>query len=212
MKAHSFLTTFLAGIAALATLGAAEKQKRSDLADYPFYTAKKRGYVVQFVPGLNAVLQLTEAQKEQIATARDEMSNDEAVKAVRGISKTDPSVTPEQREKARVTLEAASARLRERVATILTPEQKSLIEKINSAYAAAVEETSIIYEDKFGAVKADEAARRRLQEEKNQDTEDQLFHKLDALLTASQKEAMTRAAEGEERQNAKPAAGKKTAK
>lgn len=212
MKAHSFLTSLLAGITAVATLGAAEKQKRPDVTDYPFWTAKKRGQVAQFVPGLNAVLQLTEAQKEQIATARDEMSNDEAVKASRGISKSDPSVTAEQRDKARAALEAATARLREKVAAIFTTEQKALIDKINATYAAAVEETGIVYEDKLGSVKADEAARRRLQDEKKQDIEEQFLHKLDGLLTASQTEAMTRAAEEEQRQNAKAAGSKKPSK
>src|SRR4051812_39140492 len=85
MKAHPFLPTLLAIITALATLGAAEKQKLSGAGDYPFWTSKKRGAVAEFVPGLNATLQLTDAQKEQIAAARDEMANDEAVKAARGL-------------------------------------------------------------------------------------------------------------------------------
>jgi len=51
MKALSILTVLLIGFTALASLGAAEKQKHSDLADYPFWTMKKRGYVAQFVPG-----------------------------------------------------------------------------------------------------------------------------------------------------------------
>lgn len=212
MKAHPFLTSLLAGIIALATVGAAEKQKLSGVGDYPFWTAKKRGYTGQFVPGLNAVLQITDAQKEQIAAARDEMANDEGAKASRGISKNDPSVSAEQREKARAALEAATARMQAKVATILTAEQKALIEKINAAYAAAVEDTGIVYADKFAAVKADEAARKRLQEDKNQDTEEQFLHKLDALLTPAQKEAMKRAATEEEQRNAKATATKKPVK
>jgi hypothetical protein len=212
MEAHPFLVTLLAGITALATLGAAEKQKLSGVGDYPFWTSKKRGPAGQFVPGLNAVLQLGDAQKEQIAAARDEMSNDEAVKAARGLSKNDPSVTAEQREKARAAMEAATTRLNEKVARILTAEQKALIEKINAAYATAVEDTGIVYADKFASVKADEAARKRIQEEKSQDTEEQFLHKLDALLSPAQKEAMKRAAEEEEQRNAKAEATKKPAK
>jgi len=211
MKAHLFIP-LLAGFIALTTLNAAEKQKASTLSDYPFWTSKKRGYVGQFVPGLSATLQLTEAQKEQITAARDEMSNDEGVKAARGISKSDPSVTAEQRDKARAAVEAATERLREKVAVILSAEQKSLIEKINAAYAAAVEDTGIVYADKFASVKADEAARRRIQDEKNQDIEEQFFHKLDSILSASQMEAMTRAAEEENQRSAKAAATKKPAK
>jgi hypothetical protein len=212
MKTHSFLTLLLVGLTTLAALGAEQKQKRSDVADFPFWTSAKRGYVTAFVPGLNATLQLTDAQREQIAKARDEMANDAAVQAARGISKSDPSVTAEQRDKARATMDAATARLREQVASILTPEQKALIEKINAAYAAAVEETGIVYADKFASVKADEAARRRIQEEKSQDTEEQFLHKLDGILTESQKAALARAGEEEQQRNAKAATAKKPVK
>jgi len=191
----------LSAFAALATINAAEKQKTSDVNSYPFWTGgKKAGAVTQFMPGLNAALQLSETQKEQIAAARDEMMNDEGVKAARGISKSDPSVTAEQREKAKAVVEAATARFREKVAAILTPEQKTLIEKINAAYAAAVEDTGIVYAEKFASpsVKADPAARQRLQEEKSQDTEEGFLHKLDAILTPPQKEAVAAAAKEEE--------------
>lgn len=211
MKTRLFIS-LLVGIFAFASLGAAEKQKGRGGADYPFWTTAKRGSVAQFVPGLNAVLQLSDAQREQIAAARDEVLNDEAVKATRGLAKGDPNVTAEQREKARAVLAAVQARLGERVAAILTPGQNSLIEKINAAYAAAVEETGIVYAEKFASVKADEGARRRIQQEKTQDTEEQFLHKLDALLTPPQKEAMTRAAEEEERQQAKATGDKKAAK
>jgi hypothetical protein len=108
-------------------------------------------------------------------------------------------VTKEQRDQARATIEAASARLRERVATILTPGQKALIEMINAAYAAAVEETGIIYAENFASIKADEVARRRIQEQKSQDTEEQFLHKLDSVLSPGQREAMNRTAEEEQR-------------
>ena len=114
---------------------------------------------------------------------------------------------------AQAALEGAKARLRERVAAILTPDQKALIEKINAAYAAANEETGIIYADKFASpyVKEDPEARGRLQQEKNQDTEEGFLHKLDGILNPTQREAMTRAAENEAQRNA-PAGTKKPVK
>jgi len=186
------------------------KEKGAGVTDYPFWSSKKRADAPQFVPGLNAILQLTPAQQEQIAAARNEMANDEAGKAARSISKNDPSVTQEQRDKARAVVEAANARLRERVAAILTPEQKALIARVNAAYQATVDEIGTVYEEKFASIKADPAARQRVQEEKSQDTEDHFLHKLDTLLTPAQKEAMTRAAEEEQHRAA--AAPKKPAK
>ena len=61
-------------------------------------------------------------------------------------------------------------------------------------------------------MKADQAARRRIQEEKDQDTEEHFFHKLDGVLTAAQRETMDRAAEEEQQRSAKAASAKKPAK
>ena len=212
MKTHLSLLALLTIVSSL-SLAAPEKgakEKGGGGIDYPFWSAKKRPEAPQFVPGLNAILQLTPQQQEQIATARSEMANDEEVKAARSISKSDPSVTQEQRDKARATVDAANARLREKVAAILTPEQKALIAKVNEAYQAAVDEIGTVYEEKFATIKADPAARKRVQDEKNQDTEDHFLHKLDTLLTPAQKDAMTKAAEEDQRRAA--AAPKKATK
>jgi Spy/CpxP family protein refolding chaperone len=212
MKAHSFFATLLAAIVVLAPLGAAEKQKPSArVGDYPFWTTKKRGYVGPFVPGLNGALQLSEEQKAKIASVRDEISNDEAVKAARGISKSDPSVTSEQREQARSTMEAAAARLRKSVDPILTSEQRALIEKINAAYAAAIDDVEIAYAERFASVKALED-RRALQEEKNREVEEYFLEKLNRLLTPEQKDAMKRAAEEEEKPKLTPTEATKSSK
>jgi DNA-binding MarR family transcriptional regulator len=211
MKTNRFLFLFLTLSVALAT-AAADKVKRADISDYPFYTVKKRGQIAQFVPGLNAVLGLTEAQQEQIAAARDEMLNDEAVKAARSLSKTDPAVTAEQRERARAVVESAMARLREKVATTLTPKQKALIETINATHAAAVGETAILYESYFANLKEDEDERRRLHREQAEDILELFMRKLDRVLTADQKVAITRAREEENLRLAKNAGIKKPAK
>jgi Spy/CpxP family protein refolding chaperone len=108
-------------------------------------------------------------------------------------------------------MQAATERLHEKVNAILTAEQRALIEKINAARAAAVEEVGIVYKDKFGTIKADEAARRRVMEEKNLDIVDNFLAKLDAILTPSQKEALARAA-AEEEQRMKNAGNKKPQK
>lgn len=210
MKTNRLPALLLAALLALPGLAAAEKEKRADVSDYPFWTAKKRGASAQFVPGLTAALALTDAQVQQIAAARDAMGNDDAVRAARGISKSDPSVTAEQREKGRAAIEAATASLRGKVAAILTPEQRALIERINGAYAAAVEETAIVYEDRFAGVKNDEAARKRLHEDIRDDIEEQFRHKLDTVLTAEQRTAVAGAAKAEEAR--KTAVGKKPVK
>lgn len=208
MKTNPFLIALVASLIAFPAV-AAEKEKetkqKSGPIDYPFWNAKKRADAPQFVPGLNAALQLTPGQEEKIDAARSELNNDEGLKPYRSLAKGDPSVTEEQRQKAREAIDAANAKLREKVKSILTPEQNALIAKINKAYEETGDEIGAIYADKF-AVKGDEAARKRVMEEKNQDTIDRFLSKLDTLLTPAQKEAMTRAGEIEKQQNAKAAA------
>lgn len=93
MNPHPLFIRVALATLVLGSIGAAEKEKRADVSDYPFWNAPKRGHVAPFVPGLNAVLDLTDAQKQQISAARDEMQADAAVQAARSISKSDPSVT-----------------------------------------------------------------------------------------------------------------------
>lgn len=212
MNTRTLLIGLVVGIMAASFAGGAEKEKRTSVSDFPFWSSKKRGDVAQFIPGLTAALQLTEDQKRQIAAAREEMMGDPGVVAARGSSKSDPKVTAEQRDKGKAAIEAAMTLMRGKVSTILSTEQKALIGKVNDAYAAAVDEIGIVYSEKFASVKADEAARKRLQEDKNEDTEELFRHKLDALLSAPQKDAMTRAAADEEARNAKAAAVKKPVK
>ena len=197
LLSHLALVLLLSSFA-LAAPAKETKEKRAGGTDYPFWSSKKRIDAPQFVAGLNAILQLTPSQQEQIAAARNEIANGEAVKAARSISKNDPSVTQEQRDQARAAVEAANAKFHERVAAILTADQKALIAKVNDAYQAAVDEVGTVYEEKFASIKADPAARQRVQQEKNQDTEDHFLHKLDSLLTAAQKNAMTQAADEEQ--------------
>jgi hypothetical protein len=210
MKASILIWAAFAGLTVIGTVGAAEKQKKADVSGFPFWKSDKQPHSPPFVPGLNAALELTDAQKEQISAAQNDFNNDEAVKASRALKKGDPSVTDEQRDKARAAMEAATTRLHEKVNGILTPEQRALVEKINAARAAASEEVGIVYKDKF-SIKGDEAARRRVMEEKNQDLAEGFLGKLDVLLSASQKEAMARAA-AEEEQRMKTAVNKKPQK
>lgn len=207
MKSHLFLVRVAIGIMSVASVAAAEKEKRADVSDYPFWSAPKRGHVAPFVPGLNAVLDLTDAQKQQIAAARDEMLNDDAVKAARGISKSDPTLTDEQRDKARAAVEAAAARIHEKVAAILTVEQKAMIENINGAYSEATKQVGATYQVKFESVKVGREERMRMQQSQREEVEALFRSRLDEMLSPAQKEAMAAAAQQELQKSAKP--GKK---
>jgi hypothetical protein len=213
MKFYLILVPIVFAVFAMAPSIAAEKEAaRSDVSNYPFWSAPKRGAVSQFVPGLTAVLGLSDAQKQQISAAYDAMMNDEGVKTARAFSKNDPSVTDAQRETARKAVETATAQMREKVDAILTVEQKAMIGNIDGAYATAAQETSAAYQDKFAVVKNDAEARQRLQQEQREELDKLFQRKLDEMLTAEQKQAVAAAAAQEQARNAKVAGNKKPAK
>jgi hypothetical protein len=213
MKSHVILVPVMLGMLAMGPSIAAEKENpRPDVSSYPFWSAPKRGAVSQFVPGLTAVLGLTDAQKQQIGAAYDAMLNDEGVKTARSFTKNDPSVTDAQREAARTAVEAATAQMREKVNAVLNTEQKALIGNIDGAYATAMQENSAAFQDRLAVVKNDAEARKRVMEEQREEAVKLFRQKLDEMLTAEQKSAMAAAAAQEEKRNTKVADKKPTLK
>ena len=71
MKARSLFTVLFVAITVIGTGGAAEKQKKADITGFPFWKSEKQPHAAPFVPGLNAALELTDAQREQIADAQN---------------------------------------------------------------------------------------------------------------------------------------------
>lgn len=204
MKPHPLFIRVALATFLISSIGAAEKEKRADVSDYPFWTAPKRGHVAPFVPGLNAVLDLTDAQKQQISAARDEMQGNAAVQAARSISKSDPSVTAEEREKARAAVEAAAAQMHGKVSAVLTVEQKAMIENINGAYAEAAKQIGATYQEKVGAVKVGPEERRRMQQSQREEVDALFRSRLDEMLTPEQKILMADAARREQQKGARP--------
>ncbi|HEY6168123.1 MAG TPA: hypothetical protein VI454_08795 [Verrucomicrobiae bacterium] len=212
MKIKPLFLALVVGLFTAAPSALAQKLKTSDVSDYPFFNAHKRGQVAQFSPGLTAALLLTDAQKQGIAAARDEVFGAGPVANARRVSKSDPSVTAEQREAARKVVDAANATLRERVGAILTAEQKALIERINKAFADASELTSINYEERFVGAKGDDVLMARLREEAKEELDETFLKQLKKVLNAEQTAAMARAAEIEQQRSKATTSYKKPVK
>jgi len=212
MKIKPLFPVFVVALLATMPFASAQKQKQADVSDHPFFNAHKRGHVAQFVPGLTAALLLTDAQKQRIVTARDEVLGSEPVAGARRISKNDPTVTAEQRDAARQALETAAATLRDRVGAILTAEQKALIERINKTFADTSELTSILYEERLVSAKGDDLLQARLREEAKAELEEAFLKKLNGVLSTEQMAAMAGAAEAEQQRTKASAAIKKPVK
>jgi hypothetical protein len=211
-KYRLFATMLLFGLWVGAATAHAQKEKSRDVTNFPFFTAKKRGNVPQFVPGLTAALQLTEEQKEKIVAAREEIMGSENVQAVRRMSKADPNVTQAQREAARETLEKAADSLQQRAGAILTAGQKELIAKINDAYERAADGAVESLQSEFIDAKGDPTAMERLRENVKVKTEEDFLKALDGILSPEQKKAMATAAEVEKQHTKESSSFKKGVK
>lgn len=188
---------------------AQKEKKRPDVGNFPFWTAKKTARVGPFVPGLNVVLMLTDEQKEKIVAARQETIGSDAVVAAGRALKTDPNASEAQKEAARKVVEEARAQLDAKVAAILTPEQKSLIEKINALYAEVQESVRAEFQGQFVAAKGNEQEAARVQKEFREKAAAQFANRLIGILTPEQRTAIEVAAAEEKKREAEATTKKK---
>lgn len=166
---------------------AAADKKPGGLRDFPFWTGPKLPHARAFVPGLQASLGITPEQAEKIeAACRDTIDRPE----VRNAGKNGGAQVAE-----------AVEQLHKKVAEILTADQKALIERTNAAYARVVAEVGEEFQGAYAAAKGnpDEAA--KVRQQVREAVAEAFGKKLDALLTADQKQAVEKAA-AEERKRA----------
>jgi hypothetical protein len=122
------------------------------VAHLPLWTVK--GYFTgELVPGLTGALLLTSEQREQLALSWQESSGSAAVAGAIRTLKSYPGATEAEKQAARALVEAAAARLQQRIDTVLTGDQRKLVEWIDSLYAEAGKSTGAQMEPAFAAAK-----------------------------------------------------------
>lgn len=194
----------LAAATFLAPPAFAQKEKKAELFDFPFWSAPKTLHARAFVPGLQASLQLTPQQTEKIlAVMAETVNNPELQKLPR---KGDPNATADQLATAAAKRAEASEKLFKEIDTILTKEQKALIEKISDAYGKTASEISGEFAAKFAAAKGNADDTAAVRKELTEAITTAFDKKLDGILSNEQKEAVKKAAEAE----AKRASDKKS--
>jgi hypothetical protein len=170
--------------------GRVAADKKPQPRDFPYWTAPKTPHARAFIPGLQAALQLTPEQNRKIeAACRDTIDKPEA--------------------KTKETAGAAFDKAHALVFDILTADQKKRIEKINDAYAKAMEEVGGDFDERFAAAKGNEAETEKVRKELHEATVAAFEKRLDTILTADQRKAVKEAAEEHKRQEE---ANKKTKK
>jgi hypothetical protein len=196
-----YARTALALVASFfATPAFAQKEKKAELHDFPFWTGPKTPHARAFVPGLQAALELTPKQTEAILKAMAETVNSPEIQKLP--RKGDPNATADQLAEAGAKRAAAGEKLHKRIDTILTTEQKGLIEKVNDAYARVVSEVGEEYQPKFVAAKGDAEETAAVRKEQAEAVAAAMGKKLDGILTTEQRAAVKKSAEEEARRAA----------
>ena len=176
-------------------------EKVPAIGNFPFWSAPKREYADQFVPGLNAVLLLTPEQITKLHEARRATIDSDAV---RQVGRKDPNATEAQREATRKLVADANADLRVRVSNILTAEQRSLIDQINSAYIEVIKQLGEEFQARLVMSKGNDQEQENLRKEIRDRTSADLIQRVQAILTPSQRLAFDKAAAQEKDAALKP--------
>jgi hypothetical protein len=181
----------LAAVALVASPAAA--QKKPGLTSFPFWTAPKQPHANDFVPGLTAALELTPEQVAKIAAAREATVDSPEIRALK--RKGDPNATADELATAATKRAEASDKLFEEVDGILTKDQKALVEKINDAYAKVAADVGDEFQAKFAAAKGNAEDTAAVRKELREAVEAAFDKKLGGVLSATQKQAVDKAAE-----------------
>lgn len=175
--------------------------KKPAIGNFPFWSAPKQEFADQFVPGLNAVLLLTDEQILKLQEARRETIDNEQL---RGTKDKNVELSEAEREARRKATHEAYANLRIKVSNILTAEQRALIDQINAAHQEVLNAVNEEFGPQFVAAKGNDDLQKSLQQQKRERIATNFKAKLEGLLSPAQKAAWEKAAAEEIANAAKP--------
>ena len=187
MKAmFSFLTVLvLVGLSSSPLLA----QKKGKRAKGPslFSTQVKKA-----VPGIDAVVSLSDEQKAKYAELQKAMVASEAyVAAAKTIKNKDAS--KEDRKAALTAIKTAKAGLAAKLNGIIGADNATLVNKVNDAVASAQKDLRTEYKAKLKEAKGDKDATAALRKEMTAKAASSISEKVNALLSDAQKEAIKNA-------------------
>ena len=187
MKAmFSFLTVLvLVGLSSSPLLA----QKKGKRAKGPSLFS---GQVKKAVPGIDAVVSLSDEQKAKYAELQKAMVASEAyVAAAKTIKNKDAS--KEDRKAALTAIKTAKAGLAAKLNGIIGADNATLVNKVNDAVASAQKDLRSEYKDKLKEARKDKEATAALRKEMTAKAASSISEKVNALLSDAQKEAVKKA-------------------
>ncbi len=144
------------------------------------------------VPGIDAVVSLSDEQKAKYAEAQKAMVSAEAyVAATKTIKNKDAS--KEDRKEAQAAIKTAKAGLAAKLTEIIGADNAALVKKVNAAVASAQKDLRGEYRAKMKEAKNDKEAQAALRKEMAAKATSAISEKVHALLSDAQKEAIKKA-------------------
>ena len=150
------------------------------------------GQVKKAVPGIDAVVSLSDEQKAKYAELQKAMVASEAyVAAAKTIKNKDAS--KEDRKAALTAIKTAKAGLAAKLNGIIGADNATLVNKVNDAVASAQKDLRTEYKAKLKEAKNDKDATAALRKEMTAKAASSISEKVNALLSDAQKEAVKKA-------------------
>jgi hypothetical protein len=194
MKFH-FAVVVFASVLCLAQVAAKPPKKAGLPPGDLFFTMKGQPYAMERnFPGITAALMLSDEQKQAIHDAQQQTTASPQMREKMAAVKDKNAGNEAERQVVRTEMAAARGELAQRVSTILTAEQKALVEKIQQAAMESQQEARGIFKDEFAASKGDAAKAAELKEKARVEAEDLLVQKLEKILRPEQMRAVQQAA------------------
>ena len=148
--------------------------------------------VKKAVPGIDAVVSLSDDQKAKYAEAQKAMVASEAyAAAAKTIKNKDAS--KEDRKAALASIKTAKAGLAEKLNGIIGADNATLVNKVNDVVASAQKDLRGEYKAKLKDAKGDKEATAALRKEMTAKAASSISEKVNALLSDAQKEAIKKA-------------------
>jgi hypothetical protein len=165
-----------------------------------FFTMKGQPYALERTfPGIVAAFMFSDDQKVALNEAYNETVGAPDIRE-QGASLKGKGANDAERESFRKLMEDARAELAKEVASILTPEQKALIPKIQAAAEEAQKKAREAFAADLG-VKGEKSKTPELQEKIRVEAEDNFVQELEKFLTPAQMEAARQAAVAQKEAN-----------
>ena len=150
------------------------------------------GQVKKAVPGIDAVVSLSDEQTAKYAELQKAMGASEAyVAAAKTIKNKDAS--KEDRKAALTAIKTAKAGLAAKLNGIIGADNATLVNKVNDAVASAQKDLRTEYKAKLKEARKDKDATAALRKEMTAKAASSISEKVNALLSDAQKEAVKKA-------------------